>query len=100
MITLQLFHNVKIIPNKERVQTFGSVSVFSHTLYIFKHTVIMLCDMSGVLGHLMALERDGMGQQDQHESQRLEMLKVRAVTLRAQRDQLKHQADAVKVRRV
>ncbi|KTG03784.1 hypothetical protein cypCar_00007812 [Cyprinus carpio] len=51
----------------------------------------------GVLGHLMALERDGMGQQDQHESQRLEMLKVRAVTLRAQRDQLKHQADAVKI---
>ncbi|XP_016347090.1 centromere protein O [Sinocyclocheilus anshuiensis] len=51
----------------------------------------------GVLGHLMALERGGMGQQDQHESQRLEMLKVRAVTLRAQRDQLKHQADAVKI---
>ncbi len=48
----------------------------------------------------MALERGGMGQQDQHDSQRLEMLKVRAVTLRAKRDQLKHQTDMVKVRRV
>ncbi|RXN29325.1 centromere O [Labeo rohita] len=50
----------------------------------------------GVLGHLMALERGGMGQQDQHESQRLEVLKVKAVTLRAKRDQLKRQTDAVK----
>ncbi len=60
----------------------------------------LLYDMSGVLGHLMALEREGMGRQDQHDSQRLEMLKVKAVTLRAKRDQLKHQTDAVKVRRV
>ncbi|XP_026085865.1 centromere protein O [Carassius auratus] len=51
----------------------------------------------GVLGHLMALEREGMGPQDQDESQRLEMLKVRAVTLRAQRDKLRRQADAVKI---
>ncbi|XP_073683556.1 centromere protein O [Garra rufa] len=50
----------------------------------------------GVLGHLMALERGGMGQQDQQESQRIEMLKVKAMTLRAKRDQLKHQTDAVK----
>uniref|UniRef100_A0A673LFD6 Centromere protein O n=1 Tax=Sinocyclocheilus rhinocerous TaxID=307959 RepID=A0A673LFD6_9TELE len=50
-----------------------------------------------VLGHLMALERGGMGQQDQHDSQRLEMLKARAVTLRAKRDQIKQQTDVVKI---
>ncbi|XP_051724348.1 centromere protein O [Ctenopharyngodon idella] len=51
----------------------------------------------GVLGHLMALERGGMGQQDQHQSERLEMLKVRALTLRAKRDQLKQQTNAIKI---
>uniref|UniRef100_A0A672TGB4 Centromere protein O n=1 Tax=Sinocyclocheilus grahami TaxID=75366 RepID=A0A672TGB4_SINGR len=52
---------------------------------------------NSVLGHLMALERGGMGQQDQHDSQRLEMLKARAVTLRAKRGQIKHQTDVVKI---
>lgn len=51
----------------------------------------------GVLGHLMALERGGMGQQNQHQSERLEMLKVRALTLRTKRDQLKCQTDAIKI---
>ncbi|XP_043119462.1 centromere protein O isoform X2 [Puntigrus tetrazona] len=50
----------------------------------------------GVLGHLMALERGGMGRQKQHDSQRSETLKARAVTLRAKRDQLKHHTDVVK----
>jgi len=54
----------------------------------------------GVLNHLMALERGGMTQQDQHQSERLEMLKVKALTLRAKRDQLKRQTDAIKVRRL
>ncbi|XP_043119463.1 centromere protein O isoform X3 [Puntigrus tetrazona] len=53
-------------------------------------------DTSGVLGHLMALERGGMGRQKQHDSQRSETLKARAVTLRAKRDQLKHHTDVVK----
>ncbi|XP_048046419.1 centromere protein O [Megalobrama amblycephala] len=51
----------------------------------------------GVLGHLMALERGGMGQQDQHQSERLEMLKLRALSLRAKRDQLKQQTNAIKI---
>ncbi|KAK7152585.1 hypothetical protein R3I93_010721 [Phoxinus phoxinus] len=51
----------------------------------------------GVLNHLMALERGGMRPQDQHQFERLEMLKVKALTLRAKRDQLKHQTDAIKI---
>ncbi|XP_067312192.1 centromere protein O [Pseudorasbora parva] len=51
----------------------------------------------GVLGHLMALEKEGMGRQNQHQSERLEMLKVRALTLRAKRDQLKRQTEAIKI---
>ncbi|XP_067224241.1 centromere protein O isoform X1 [Chanodichthys erythropterus] len=51
----------------------------------------------GVLGHLMALERGGMGQRDQHQSERLEMLKLRALSLRAKRDQLKQQTNAIKL---
>ncbi|XP_077094869.1 centromere protein O isoform X1 [Siphateles boraxobius] len=51
----------------------------------------------GVLNHLMALERGGMRQQDQHQSERLEMLKVKALTLRAKRDQRKRQTDAIKI---
>lgn len=64
------------------------------------HPVFVSCYIPGVLGHLMALERGGMGQQDQHQSERLEMLKVRALTLRAKRDQLKQQTNAIKVRRL
>lgn len=76
----------------------GGVSIFSLTLYLFlMHPVFMCHVISGVLNHLMALER-GMRQQDQHQSERLEMLKVKALTLRAKRDQLKRQTDAIKVR--
>ncbi|KAK9959420.1 hypothetical protein ABG768_009548 [Culter alburnus] len=38
-----------------------------------------------------------MGQQDQHQSERLEMLKLRALSLRAKRDQLKQQTNAIKI---
>lgn len=51
----------------------------------------------GVLGHLMSLEKAGVGQQDQHQSERIQMLKVRAANLRAKRDQLKHQTNVIKI---
>ncbi|KAI7805046.1 centromere protein O [Triplophysa rosa] len=51
----------------------------------------------GVLGHLMALERGGLARQDPHQSEKLEMLIVTAVTLRTKRDQLKRQVEDIKI---
>lgn len=72
--------------------------IFTYSVIVFNSPCVYVsCYISGVLNHLMALER-GMRQQDQHQSERLEMLKVKALTLRAKRDQLKRQTDAIKVR--
>lgn len=46
----------------------------------------------------MALERGGLAQQDPHQSEKLEMLKVTAVTLQTKRDELKRQVEDIKVR--
>lgn len=46
----------------------------------------------------MALERGGLVPKDPHQSKKLEMLKVTAVTHRTKRDQLKRQVEEIKVR--
>ncbi|XP_051501794.1 centromere protein O [Myxocyprinus asiaticus] len=51
----------------------------------------------GVLSHLMALERSGMMQHDHLQSEKLQMLKVTAMTLRAKRDKLKQQTHTIKI---
>lgn len=54
--------------------------------------------MLGVLSHLMALEREGFAQQVPDQSEKAEMLKDTALTLRTKRDQLKRQVQNIKVR--
>lgn len=51
----------------------------------------------GVLSHLMALEMGGLAQRHPHQSEKVEMLKVTALTLRTKRDQLKRQVEDIKI---